>query len=230
MAQLNMYTPIHKGLRNLLYTTALRAGATDWNDEAGLAGLAGQINLLLYTLRLHVRNEETYVHPLLADRLVGVHKTLEAAHREQEDLLDDLEAFLKNAQTTDPARRTQLGLECYRVLNRFIALYLPHLDDEEARVMLTINEAFTLDEILVVYYEILRNQSEHDLFDDLDMMLPVMTDDEVIELLQSGPAWMSPEMMEKAAQRAGDVLGSERWQRIMEHLRGPAPAHVRPSC
>jgi hemerythrin-like domain-containing protein len=222
--QLNMYTPIHKGLRNLLFTTSLAAGSIDWNEEARLSELQHRIEHLLHVLRLHVRNEETYVHPLLADRLVGVHKRLEAAHREQEGILDDLESFLARARAADPEKRVQLGLELYRVLNRFIALYLPHLDDEETRVMPALNEAFTPEELIATYFEILRNQQEPDLLSDVDMMFPAMTDDEVIELLQTGPSWMAPALMEKAGQRAERAMGPDRWGRIMDRMGAAAAA------
>ncbi len=218
MTQLNMYTPIHKGLRNLLFAASLSVGNTDWSNEADLAALQKRIDDLLHILRLHVHNEETYVHPLLAERLIGVHKKLEAAHREQEDILDDLEGFFNRARRADTAKRAQLGLEFYRVLNRFIALYLPHLDDEEARVMLTMNEVFTSEELLATYVEILRNQAEHDLLSDVDMMFPAMTIDEVVELMQSGPSWMPPELVEKAGQRAERAMGSDRWRQVIEHL------------
>jgi hypothetical protein len=225
MAELNMYTAIHKGLRNLLFTTSLSAGNTDWTNDDDLSGLQGRLDHLLHVLRLHVQNEETYVHPLLADRLVGVHRRLEEDHREQEAILDDLEGFSNRARKTDPAKRVQLGLEFYRVLNRFIALYLPHLDDEESRVMLSLNEAFAPEELLATYFEILRNQPEQDLLSDVDMMFPAMTDDEVIELLQGGPSWMSPTLMEKAGQRGEQAIGSDRWRRVMDRMGAASTQH-----
>ena len=218
MPQPNMYTAIHKGVRNLLFAASLSAGRADWNDEADLASLEQQVAHLLHVLRLHVRNEETYAHPILADRLVGVHKGLEAAHREQEGILDDLEAFFHRAQAADPAMRPQFGLEVYRVLNRFIGLYLPHLDDEESRVMLMINETFAPEEVMAVHHQILRAQTEDDLLDDVDMMFPAMTVGEVVELLAGGPSWMSPALMEKAGHRAERAMGPDRWGQVMARM------------
>ncbi len=225
MAQLNMYTPIHKGLRNLLFAASLSASSTDWNDEGDLVSLQEQVVRMFHVLRLHVLNEETYVHPLLSDRLVGVHKVLEAAHREQEGVLSDLEAFFYRARAADQSRRVQLGLEFYRVLNRFIALYLPHLDEEESRVMLMLSEAFTSDELMATYVTILKAQTEEDMLDDIDMMFPALTTDEVVELMGSGALWMSPELMQKAGPRAERAMATGRWRKVMDRMGAPAAAH-----
>ena len=77
---------------------------------------------------------------------------------------------------------------------------------------------------MAVYFELLRNQTEPDLLADVEMMFPAMTDGEVVELMQSGPSWMTPELMGKAAQRAEHAMGPDRWRQVMGRLQEPARA------
>ncbi len=220
MPQLNIYRDIHKGMRHVLAETSLQAGKTDWADERALGELAEAVAHLLHLLHLHVRNEEEYVHPLLAERVPGGQKGLEAEHRQQEEILDDLEAFFVRSRSAPANQRAALGLEFYRALNRFVARYLPHLEEEECRVMAALNDVCSPEEILARYLALVRSQPEEDLLDSINLMFPAMTTQEIAEVVAGGQAWMSPALMAKASQRAEQALGPARWQEVLARV-GP---------
>lgn len=84
-------------------------------------------------LRLHADHEEHFVHPLLSDRMPGGAEKLEADHRIMYDMIDTLVTHFEGVRARDPAfaGRQALGLEFYLALNRFIAFYVTHINDEE---------------------------------------------------------------------------------------------------
>ena len=132
MTRDDLFTTIHKALRKGLFDVTVRAGATDWADDADVTDLRAQWLPLLELLRSHSRHEATHIMPLLDERGPAV----TAATAEQHD---DLDALLDNlADRIELACRAHdyaAGLAVYRDLNRFVASYLDHLHHEETVVM-----------------------------------------------------------------------------------------------
>ena len=140
----DLFTHIHKAIRLGLFEVTTQTGRTDWEDPGEVAELGGRWRDLLELLRAHTEHEDRYIFALLDGHDPMAVEPAGDAHRDLDDLLDDLAARFE-AILARPDRVA--GLDLYRDLNRFIAAYLPHLHDEETRIMRRIWETCTDEEI-----------------------------------------------------------------------------------
>lgn len=96
---------VHKGLRYKLFTISMKAGSTDWDNTNSTKALGEELDALLYLLRSHVVHENTFCHPLIARLVPGGARALDSEHREQEAMLDELEAHFKHMIAKGSGRR-----------------------------------------------------------------------------------------------------------------------------
>lgn len=140
----DLFTHIHKAIRLGLFEVTAQTGRTDWQDPGQVAEVGGHWHELLEVLRAHTEHEDRYIFALLDGHDPMAVEPAGDAHRDLDDLLDDLAARFE-AILARPDRVA--GLDLYRDLNRFIAAYLPHLHDEETRIMRRIWECCSDEEI-----------------------------------------------------------------------------------
>ena len=144
MVRDDLFTHIHKALRVALFDVTAMAGRTDWDDGGEVRELGAAWRSVLALLRAHTRHEDDHILRILDAHEPATAQPATEQHHDLDDLLDDLaERF--DAVLADP--EPAVGLELYRDLARFVAAYLPHLHDEETRVMARIWELCSDDEL-----------------------------------------------------------------------------------
>ena len=132
MTRDDLFTHIHKALRYGLFEVTTMAGATDWTDADAVRRLAERWRPLVALLQSHARHEDEHILRLLDFRDPQLIDHVGEQHADLDDLLDHLVgAFDDLAVEPDAAA----GLAFYRDLARYVAVYLPHLQEEETAVM-----------------------------------------------------------------------------------------------
>ncbi len=219
--RLDVYRDIHKALRAELFETARRLGRADWRDPAEVEALQARVGRLITELRDHVRHEEEHMHPLIERRVPGLVGPLRADHAAQEAFLDEFEAFAERvfAMAADDPMRPRAGLEVYRTLSRFIAIYLPHLEHEETTITRALWELSTNEEIAETYGRLIGTMPREELRGSLEIMLPAINPHERAELLGGIRAGM-PDFYSEAAAVAQRVLSAEEWSALQRELSG----------
>jgi hypothetical protein len=140
----DLFTNIHKGLRLGLFELAVNVGRTEWSDPTAVAEIGGQWRPLLGLLRAHTEHEDSHIFRVLDAHDPMAVEPASDQHGDLDDLLDHVaERFDAVLVEPDPAA----GLALYRDLTRFVAVYLPHLYDEETRIMGRIWECCSDEEI-----------------------------------------------------------------------------------
>jgi hypothetical protein len=128
--RIDIYSNPHKELRQGMFELSTLCARVDGNE---LKTVATKAHALFYKLAEHARAENTYAHPIISYKLPGEREQLEHEHEEHNIELAHLQTKLQSltAQNVDGIERNNLLTEFYRALNRFIAHYLLHLDEEE---------------------------------------------------------------------------------------------------
>ena len=144
VARDDLFTHIHKGLRLGLFDMTVRTGRTNWADLVQVTELGERWRGLLTLLRAHGDHEDQHILRLLDAYDPLATEPIAEQHRDLDDLLDDLAERFETVLATP---RMASGLDLYRDLARFVAAYLPHMHDEETRVMSRIWECCTDEEI-----------------------------------------------------------------------------------
>jgi len=131
-----IYAPIHKAHRYVLFKIASEAGKANYKDKQNISSILSHLTDLTNNIKLHAAWEEKAVHPLLAKKIPGAKEKIEAEHKTIHANLELLMSYLGSVAEL-PSNDQNLGKllqEFYLAFNRFLPMYLNHIDYEEEQV------------------------------------------------------------------------------------------------
>jgi hypothetical protein len=215
----DFYTQVHKWQRANLFALSNKVSGADFTDSAALAAIHLDLKQMTNELRQHALNEETFVHPLLARKIPHAERTFEQEHTELKKYLTDLETSFIHLRDFTPSyeKSKEQGLEFYRTLNRFIATYLTHINEEEY-VMQNLWEVATEPELKSVMIAFQTNDGEEKGHQWLETHLTGMNNDEQQLLFRTSQLIAPAHVFSKMCQLTEKILGIERWQQIAQQL------------
>ena len=216
----SLYTPVHKGLRSRLYRISTRAGKISYMDEAVIGSFSAEFAPLAASIRLHHDLEEKFIHPLVADRVPGGTIKLAEEHRIVEQMLTDLLSHLQGIRNK-PAKfekHRELGLEFYLAYNRFIAFFLNHINWEEEQTQRSLWNLCTGDELMSTFGRILSAQSPEQTMDNLTMILPSVTLDELTGIFMGAKASVPAEGFQKMLKLGEGIVDAADWSALKTRI------------
>ncbi len=153
----NLFRPVHKGIRAMLYESGLQLQATDFAEVATSNAFAMRLkrdisttasNCLLCLLRAHSGHEEKDIFgalrpfdPDAVKLMMGEHAEVARRVRAVSHTCDEL------LETTTPARRIEIGDRLDLEVNDLFAYYLAHLNNEEATMVPVMWERFSDEQL-----------------------------------------------------------------------------------
>ena len=216
----NLFRPVHKGIRSMIYDLGRRLGTTEFTDETEAREIAKELKddltgsisgCILCLLRAHSAHEEKdffgAVRPFDPDavELVMVeHRDLSRRIHELAKTCDEV------LEATDPARRIELGDRLNLEANDLFALYLAHLNNEESTLVPVMWERFT-DEQLRALRAQFYNQIPLARFELwMRWTLPALNLNELTVLLSGMRSDPAPNRFRDAMRIAGETLPAGR--------------------
>lgn len=174
MPKIDLYRNVHMGQRQRLFTLAIELGSADAGDTTGLSALAGRCLAMIRELREHAEHEDSFVHPLLRERVPAAAKALDNEHGDLDIALDDLDAQARHLPDTPPEQRDEAQHRVYLALNGLISAYLAHLDAEETIAMPALQERCGDEELQRVMHAFQASRTPEQRMTDLRRMLPAL--------------------------------------------------------
>jgi hypothetical protein len=219
MKRYNVFNQIHKGLRALLYDTALHLQHTDFTsfDEAERA--FDKMESVLKAFHLHAEHEEGYllaavgkVNPILVNELECEHeKGAFLSHRMRSLVLVYLHA-------TSTSARCEAGDAICKSFNEFIAFSLYHMNKEEEKLNDSLWLNYKDEEIIAIQKVLVESLPSEDLEFAHTWMLKGNSNTEIILWLRAVKN-NAPDFVFKGLMNlAESVLSEERWTKVQEGL------------
>jgi len=153
----NLFRPVHKGIRAMLYQLGRELQTTDFTDvpasnlvidrlRSGLGDTAS--NCILCLLKDHSSHEERDLFAPLRRQDPDVVDLMMREHAEVSSRIGTvLRQCSELAQTTELPRRIELGDRLNEEANDLFAYYLTHLNREESTIVPVMWERFTDDQL-----------------------------------------------------------------------------------
>jgi len=173
--RLDLYAPIHKGIRAFVGATLAVAGRMDVDDAEERAATLAEVRSLLGFLRAHLHHENQFVHPALEARRPGAARQSVHEHVEHAWAIENLESLALAVERAEPAERPRAAFELYRALAAFAAENFLHMDVEETGNNAQLWAAYTDAELGQIHEALLAAIPPAEMALGLRWMLPALT-------------------------------------------------------
>ena len=210
----NVFNQIHKGLRNMLYDTAVCLQRADFSS-AEAAEAVGQLELVLALFDEHAEHEDKYVLPHILAHDAKLKEEFEKDHVIDHKLAEDLNAHVAGWKAAETAEaRTMAGNRIFYAFNEFIAFNLYHMNKEENELLYTLWKHFTDEEIIGMQMQIIQSIAPETLAIENEWMMRSINDAEIIAWLTAVKHTAPAEAFAGMMQLAQRELGSIRFEKI----------------
>ena len=217
--RLDLYQPIHKGLRAFLGNTLLRLGAMDIDDAADRAATLAQVDGLLGLARLHAEFENRYLHPAIESRRPGATARVAAEHAEHLASVEALQSEVAALRAEPGAER---ALRVYRHFALFMAENLEHMHFEETVLNAALWATHDDDELERIHQQLLAAVPAPEMMQVLRWMLPALDPAARAGVLAGMQTRMPPEnFRDLLDQMVRRVLDEAAWAKLTRALGLP---------
>jgi hemerythrin-like domain-containing protein len=132
MQRYNIFFPIHKGLRAMLYETAMQLQHTCFTSADEAEAAVAQVKNVVHLFESHAHKEDSYVFPAIAAWEPSVVAAFESEHEEDHALGEDLQNWLTAlGYAAAPSAKQTLGEELTKAYTQFMVFNLRHMAMEE---------------------------------------------------------------------------------------------------
>lgn len=215
----NSFNQVHKGLRALLYHTALKIQQTDLTNATAGEVLMAQIEEVITLFESHAHNEDHFFNEPLEETNEEVAKLFENEHEEDHRLSVLLQKHMKAWRQADTkTERLLTGTKLFYAFNEFIAFNLYHMNKEETLLNQVLWDAYTDDQIKVTEQQIVQSTAPEKMMKYALWMIRGMNTPEMIywmrELEKGAPA----PVFQIVRAMAKDEWGNVRWKEVEKSL------------
>ena len=225
----DLFTPIHKGLRSMLYSLSgrlqthdfadldqTRALVTDLETDFAIARTAGCI---VCVLSHHATDEETTIFPSAARFGNGLIPQLIDEHH---DLTRRELALAQEAHELlglpSPDLRMAAGVRLNQRANELFAAYISHMNREDAELVPLMREHFSDEQMIAMRTAILGGMPPERVFFILSWMLPSLNVTELSGLLASVRESAPPPLMKAVTDLCAAKVEAARWSEVKRRI------------
>lgn len=229
-ASMDLFTPVHKGIRSMIYSLGSRVQAADFTDRAAsdllLADLQHEFtnalsaSCILCLLHAHAGSEETKIFPSMQSLDPVLIRQLLDDHTEISRRLGSISRLAGELATMDaPERRLEHGVRINREVNEFFAFYLAHMNKEEVTIVPAMKVHFTDAQMGAMQGAIIGAMPPERVAGYLRWMLPSMNLVELTEFLSSVKRGGAPTPMLQAIDAIGTAnVDPVRWTAVRQRV------------
>ncbi len=218
----DLFTPVHKALRAMLYDLSDRMQTNDFADLEGTKVLARDLEndfqvaqsagCVLCGLAFHAVEEESAIFPSAASVGNGLVPLLIEEHhdlsRREVEIAEDAHALLENPGATE---RVAAGVRLNQKVNELLVAYFTHMNREEVELVPLLREQFEDAQQGAWQASIVRSFPPDRLMALLAWMLPAMNVTELAEFLGALQRLAPPPVVTAVTNLAAAKVPGPRW-------------------
>jgi len=225
----DLFTPIHKAIRSMIYDVGGRLQTNDFADLAASKPLLADLEheftaalssgCILCLLHGHASDEETQVFPSVSKNAATLVQGFIDDHHALTRRLETITKIARELPSKERAgERVQLGISLNQMVNGFFAAYIDHMNREEEKLVPLMRERFTDDQMRAMRGAIMGAMPRDRLASVLRWMLPSLNVGELTEVLMGAKATSPPPVLQFICGVAAEHVDSQRWQIVKERV------------
>jgi len=224
----NLFRPIHKGIRAMIYELGRRLQVTDFTNEHESNAIARQLqhelnsavsNCILCLLHSHSKHEESEIFAPLRPLDPELVEDMLAEHAQVvKQILGVTKTCDELLGQTSPERRIEIGDRLSLETNDLFAFYLQHMNNEEATLVPVTWEYFSDEQLRAMRSRFHQSIPRRRLEEWMRWTLPALNHQELVLLLRGMRKDGPPDLFQDMAQLAGETVDPERWEAVKGHV------------
>lgn len=221
--RVDMYTFIHKALRQAMAQVLHGLGALDAREEQECKVVLDGVDRLLTLLRSHLQHENDFLHTAIEARHPGGARQTADDHAEHQEAIGNLEDEVRALRGVQADHRAPLALRLYRHLAAFVGENLTHMQIEETRGHATLWALYSDVELVDIHDRLLASLPPAELTETARWMAAALSVPELAALFSDLRGKAPPPAFEASLEVARAQLDERRWAQLARAL-GLAPA------
>jgi hypothetical protein len=219
----NPFGQIHKGLRALLYNTALHLQHTDFSSAEEIAAAVERVQLVNRLFEHHAHVEDSQIFPMIEAYEPALVADFESQHQKDHELSEALEACLHRfTETNSTEQNIFAGNELQQNFNAFLAFNVEHMKQEETLVNQCLwryySDADLLKKVQEISSSIPPEQNRHFVY----WMLKGMATHEIIQWYNAVRLSAPGPVFRFFCELAEEALPLQKWNAVQEALQEEA--------
>lgn len=225
MSRYNIFYMVHKGLRALLYETALLIQQTDFTNEEESAQVLEQIEEVLTLFTKHAHTEDTLVFAAIQHCEPAIVDELEKEHGKDHELglrLSGLVTVFSNSVNEDSKLEAAAALN--KAFSEFLVFNIEHMAKEEDIINKALWKHYTDEQLHAITQHIVTIMPPQTMALFSKWMMRGLSNNEISgwlkEVKNTAPDFVFNSLLNTAINQ----LAEYRWQQIQETLTEGAMA------
>jgi hypothetical protein len=230
----DLFTPIHKGLRSMIYGLSARLQTNDFADIASTKALfndletdfaiAQSAGCILCIFSHHAHDEEAAIFSDAAKAGSELVATLIEEHhdlaRREAELARSGHRLLAMER---PNARAESGIRLNQSANELFAAYLTHMNREESALVPWMRDHFSDAQMAAMQGAIMGRMPPDRLFAIAGWMLPSLNVRELAQIIQALRHAMPPAAFQVLTDLCAARVDSARWDEVQRTIGLPNP-------
>jgi hemerythrin HHE cation binding domain-containing protein len=228
MSRVDILTPIHKGIRSMIYKLGTELQTTDFSDDEATKAIVTRLehNLSIATSRCilcllheHGGNEDDHFFPKVRAFELGMVEILIQEHREIGHKLVGLsEICAELIATKDPYQRIEIGMKLNRSANELFAYYMTHMNKEEVTILPATWQHLTDEQLLEIRAIVEAAIPPERYAEWMRWVLPSLNVNELVDMFTGLKKGAPPQVLENMILIASTAVDEERWKAVKTSL------------
>jgi iron-sulfur cluster repair protein YtfE (RIC family) len=214
----DLYGPVHRGIRWALCSLLARMGATDFSDRTRVPLLLDDLDGVLYLCASHVEHEDRHIHAAIQAKDPEKAMALDAEHRAHEEAIAELRRVAESLESAPLASIAEIGNELYLKFSHFVAENLAHMFEEETVIAPLLAERYSPDALWQIHDALMASVGPDELLAFARVMVPGNRIDVGVALLTGARAAMPADVFASVLRSFRSNLGDSEWRALTERL------------
>jgi len=215
----NTFMQIHKGLRAMLYDTAIAIQQSDFRDENAAASIVKKVEKVIWLFEGHAHTEDSKVFPLLERYAPEVVADFEREHVKDHALGEALLEALDMLKTAPDAENRKTASTALRqAFDCFMAFNLEHMVKEETTINSLLWRYYTDADLLNLSRKIVQSIPIEMNMLYSHWIIAGINDEELINWLEQACQTAPPLVYDYLWDTACQLLDPQRWGNITQTI------------
>jgi hemerythrin-like domain-containing protein len=218
LPKVDIYGPVHKGLRFAQCGLLTRMGSVDLLDKTSRQMLLDDLEGLVCMIESHMEHEDRFIHPALERRRAGSAAGLDDAHEAHRRDIIELRALAAALESAPMSTAPTIARRLYQKFGAFVADDLEHMRVEEEVIQPQLDELYSFEELQSIDEALVASVTPDVMMAFLRVMVPAIRPEERVQLLSKPKAAMPEEVFANVLALVRSTLSEYEFQELKRRL------------